>query len=126
MRKRIRQYHKHVEHLLLHPPKDVDWDAVITEHLQQIAFFQHERLVHLIVTMTFAVLTMLSVGWAILGKNLILLLLTAVLLLLLIPYICHYYLLENHVQCMYDQYDRMQRLRKSEMDSQKVSLGKDR
>ena len=31
------------------------------EHLVQVGFFQHERLIHLIVTVTFALLEMLAI-----------------------------------------------------------------
>lgn len=33
------------------------------------------------------------------------------LLILLVPYIMHYYVLENSVQYMYEQYDEMERRR---------------
>jgi hypothetical protein len=36
-----------------------------------------------------------------------------VILILLIPYIRHYYILENEVQKMYGQYDRMRRLQQT-------------
>ena len=39
-----------------------------------------------------------------------LLILVVLILILLIPYIRHYYILENEVQKMYGQYDRMRRL----------------
>lgn len=110
MRKRILRYCRAVEQLLNAPPPGTDWTAVKQAHLQQLAFFQHERLIHLIVTMTFAVLTLLSAGIALLTEFVFLFLLTAALLVLLIPYIAHYYLLENKVQLMYEQYDRMQKL----------------
>lgn len=107
MRKRILQYRKQIDVLLKTLPEGTDWADVLREHLQQIAFFQHERLVHLIVTMTVALLTLLSMGIALVAQIMTLLLLTAVLAVLLIPYILHYYLLENEVQKMYVQYDRL-------------------
>lgn len=107
MRKRILQYRKRIDALLQELPEGTDWADVLREHLQQIAFFQHERLVHLIVTMTVALLTLLSMGIALVTQIMTLLLLTAVLAVLLIPYILHYYLLENEVQKMYMQYDRL-------------------
>lgn len=110
MRKRILQYRKRIDAILKILPEGTNWQVVLTEHLQQIAFFQHERLVHLIVTMTFAVLTLGSMGIALLTKILPLLLLTAALTVLLVPYIFHYYLLENEVQKMYVQYDQMVKL----------------
>ena len=88
-------------------------------------FFQHERLVHLIVTMTVAILTMLSMGIAIMTQILTLSLLTGVLVLLLIPYILHYYLLENEVQKMYEQYDCMLELIRESIMSNKETVSVD-
>lgn len=111
MEKRILNYRKYMDELLLRD--DADWERVRSEHLTQISFFQHERLIHLIVTVIFALLTMMAicvsfmlmamgaegaVGW---------LLVVAVFLVLLIPYVRHYYILENEVQKMYGQYDRL-------------------
>ena len=79
----------------------------LEEHLVQIGFFQHERLVHLIVTVTFALLEMLAILLSVTADSLFSLLLPIVILILLIPYIRHYYILENEVQKMYAQYDRM-------------------
>ena len=107
MRKRILAYRRRIDALLAQHPENTDWNRILQDHLRQIAFFQHERLVHLIVTMTFAVLTMLSFGIVLLTQLIQLTVLTAALLGLLIPYIFHYYLLENEVQKMYAQYDEI-------------------
>ncbi|MDE7269598.1 MAG: hypothetical protein K2N81_03895 [Acetatifactor sp.] len=111
MERRILTYRSYMDELLARD--DADWEKVKAEHLAQIAFFQHERLIHLIVTVIFALLTMTAIcmsfllmafgaegalGW---------LLVTAVFLVLLIPYVRHYYILENEVQKMYRQYDRI-------------------
>lgn len=79
-------------------------------HLVQVGFFQHERLIHLIVTVTFALLEMLAIVLSVISDSLFTLLLPVVILILLVPYIRHYYILENEVQKMYVQYDRMQSL----------------
>ena len=79
----------------------------LQEHLVQVGFFQHERLIHLIVTVTFALLEMLAIVLSVISDSLFTLLLPVVIL---IPYIRHYYILENEVQKMYGQYDRMRRL----------------
>ncbi|MCM1120543.1 MAG: hypothetical protein NC543_14420 [bacterium] len=75
--------------------------------LVQIYFFQHERLVHLIVTVTFAILTILSILGCVLCPQPSLFMLAALLLVLLVPYIRHYYILENGVQKLYTLYDRL-------------------
>lgn len=84
----------------------------LQEHLVQVGFFQHERLIHLIVTVTFALLEMLAIVLSVISDSLFTLLLPIVILILLIPYIRHYYILENEVQKMYVQYDRMLRLQR--------------
>lgn len=85
---------------------DIDKAAFREQLLIQIQFFQHERLVHLIVTVTFAILFMMTAGLFFITENMSLLLLGGLFLLLLIPYISHYYLLENGVQKLYTVYDK--------------------
>ncbi len=107
MKRRILTYLQQIDELIQDPPEDTDWDRAIHNHLTQIQFFQHERLIHLIVTVLFALMTT-SVVVGLVGTGSIwLTLLLIPLLILLFPYINHYYLLENGVQKMYAQYDRM-------------------
>ena len=105
MEKRILNYRKYIDELL--QKDNLDWDEVIREHLIQVSFFQHERLIHLIVTVTFAILEVIVIGLCVTAFLPGLGLLALALLVLLIPYIRHYYILENEVQKMYAQYDRM-------------------
>ncbi len=110
MKKRILTYRKYIDSLLA-SDKQYDWKYIKQEHITQVAFFQHERLVHLIVTVTFSVLELLTVcAYVIVGAldstlSFPLLILALLIIVLLIPYIKHYYLLENEVQKMYVQYD---------------------
>ena len=109
MKKRIITYRQKIDALLANPD-DISpdcWSDVLQEHLIQIGCFQHERLVHLIVTVTFAILTLISIVVALMICNPALDALTLLFLVLLIPYIMHYYTLENEVQKMYVQYDRI-------------------
>ena len=48
MEKRILSYRKRIDELL--QQEDANWEKILEEHLTQVAFFQHERLIHLIVT----------------------------------------------------------------------------
>lgn len=110
MEKRILSYRKRIDELL--QKEDNNWEKILEEHLTQVAFFQHERLIHLIVTVLFAVLEIMSIlGTVILSAmergNMAMSILTILLLVLLIPYIRHYYILENEVQKMYVQYDKL-------------------
>ena len=105
MEKRILNYRKYIDELLSRD--DLDWESIIREHLIQVSFFQHERLIHLIVTVTFALLEMIVIALTTVSFSIGIGLLAIALLVLLIPYIRHYYILENEVQKMYGQYDRM-------------------
>ena len=115
MKNRILSYRNRIDDLLAHPEQISDLNAVIEEHLVQISFFQHERLVHLIVTVTVAILTLMSAGIFIATSYVPVIMLFALLMVLLVPYIMHYYTLENEVQKMYVQYDRMLEIQQKNM-----------
>lgn len=81
-----------------------------SELLIQIGFFQHERLIHLIVTVLFALMTILVFLLAVTNFAPWTGVLLLLLLVLLIPYIRHYYLLENGTQKLYQYYDKLEEL----------------
>lgn len=107
MKKRILIYLQQIDSFLENPPEDTNWEEALKTHVTQIEFFQHERLIHLIVTVLFALMTTSVVVGFVICSDIWLVILMVPLLILLFPYINHYYLLENSVQKMYDQYDRM-------------------
>lgn len=80
------------------------------ELLRRIGFYQHERIVHLIVTMSFAIFFLLSLGLWIANNGIGLMVLTVLLLVMTIAYIKHYYFLENSVQKMYLYYFKVEKL----------------
>ncbi len=106
----MRQYLKGLESYLqevLAKPQEYDISALRRETLTQISFMQHERLIHLLVTILFAMLFLISLSLFLFFGSAGLLLLTILLLTLLIPYIAHYYFLENTVQKLYVLYNRI-------------------
>lgn len=107
MAKRIKAYRKMIDSLLTKDMSEEEWEKLRTEHLTQVGFFQHERLIHLLVTLAFAVIAMMAFLNCITNFMPVLLVLLIALLSLLIPYVRHYYLLENEVQAMYEQYDKI-------------------
>ncbi len=109
MKKRILMYRIRIDQCLAGECEVTDWEELRKEHLIQIGFFQHERLVHLLVTLTFALLTVGTVLTFILTQYLPLVLLGGAFLILLVPYIMHYYLLENETQKLYVQYDEIRK-----------------
>lgn len=78
------------------------------ELLTQIHFFQHERLIHLIVTVLFALITIMTFVAVMLTFSIWAVVLLTLLLVLLIPYIRHYYILENGTQKLYHYYDALE------------------
>lgn len=84
-----------------------DIELMRKECLVQIGFFQHERLVHLIVTVVFAMLTLMSMIAGFVSGSVAFVVLTVLFIVLLVPYVRHYYILENGVQTIYAYYDQM-------------------
>jgi len=83
---------------------------VLTEFEKKIEYFQHERLIHLLVTLAFATwllfeiycLFVLPAEFLIAG-----ILLVLIFFGLTIGYVMHYYFLENSVQKMYHMRDEI-------------------
>lgn len=82
-------------------------DDIINEHLTKIQFFQHERLIHLIVTLFYALIFLVftALGFV----HFIFLFVAFILFIFLLFYIVHYFRLENGVQYLYKQYDEMKK-----------------
>lgn len=80
-------------------------EEVLSEFLTKIQFFQHERLIHLIVTVLFALLEMSAVYVSLISPSIASIVLSVMFLVLLVPYVMHYYFLENSVQKMYKMRD---------------------
>lgn len=106
MRKYIKAYIAYIDRLLAQG-EIPEIDKIRENHLKQISFMQHERLMHLIVTVLFSVMLFITIGILTYTDNITYCFLTVLLLVLLVPYIFHYYFLENGIQKMYRQYNAM-------------------
>ena len=104
MTKEIRQYLAFILALIERNDPKEDWRNIERELLIRIGFYQHERLVHLLVMLAFAAFTAVALILAIIIQTPVYFVLAALFLILLIPYIGHYYFLENSVQKLYRQY----------------------
>lgn len=102
MKKYLSNYVSEIDNLIKEgkiTKKDID------RHLIKIKFFQHERLVHLFVTLFYAFMFLISLVlstyiWSFVFVSII-------LICFLIPYIMYYFFMENNVQYLYVQYDQM-------------------
>lgn len=118
MGERLKKYLKRTEELLEYLTRISESGELVRERVEQekaellvqIGFFQHERLIHLIVTALFAIMTILVFLLAVTRFELWVGVLLALLLVLLIPYIRHYWLLENGTQKLYFYYDKLEGL----------------
>lgn len=118
MAERLKKYLKRTEELIEYLNRTGEDEESLKERLEkekaelliQIGFFQHERLIHLIVTVLFALMTILVFLVAVTNFELWTGVLLALLLVLLIPYIKHYYLLENGTQKLYRFYDKLEEM----------------
>lgn len=104
MTKQIRAYLAVLERFFADSHTEEENEQMRVELLQRIKFYQHERLIHLIVTMSVGVFFMLSLILYLSQSGAGLLILTVMFLALLAAYLKHYYFLENSVQKMYLYY----------------------
>ena len=110
MTKQIREYLEHLR-LFLDGEHSREEYAPELERLKvRIGFFSHERIVHMFIMLAFAVFFLMTFFAALSGGNTGLYVLAVLFLVLLVPYIRHYYFLENSVQKMYLIYNEIERL----------------
>ena len=104
MKKYLYDYIKKIDSVLEEERID---KKIVEEHLIKITFFQHERLIHLLVTLAYALLALIS--FAISTFSPMFVFIGIILVLFLIPYVMHYFHLENGVQDLYKHYDELRR-----------------
>ncbi|SMC68469.1 hypothetical protein SAMN06296952_2222 [Oscillospiraceae bacterium] len=110
MKKYIQSYMDKVQGFMDLDMKDADIEKireVLSEFEIKITYFQHERLIHLIVTVLFAILEVISIALILTNPSVPAIILSALFLVLVVPYVMHYYFLENSVQHMYKMRDQI-------------------
>jgi len=103
----MKRHERYVEEML---DKNLDQEALkdlLEYHDKQIRWMQHERLVHLIVTLFVCLFTLLSFGFTMLKPTIPCFVLLALLIILTVAYIIHYYRFENGVQKWYELSNRI-------------------
>lgn len=107
MTKYLKAYIDSVEKKLASCQSLSELNTLFDEHKDKITFMQHERIVHFLVTLMFALILSIFVAALLFIENIALLILVTIIIVLLGAYIKHYYFLENTVQHMYVIYDEM-------------------
>lgn len=105
MREYIQKYIDQIDKKI--KDKDITKEDV-EKHLIKISFFQHERLIHLLVTLFYGLFLFLSV--IIFIKIPLFVIILYIVLIILIFYVRHYFYLENKTQYLYKQYDKMNKI----------------
>lgn len=117
----LKNYMKYIEERMEKCSDSGEIKKILAEHKDKIAFIQHERIVHFLVTMMFAFILTVFVTALLFIENLMLILLVTIIIVLLGFYIKHYYFLENTVQKMYRFYDKML-AKQRQLDSKEVKI----
>lgn len=87
--------------------ENIDLNELKSDMIIKISFIQHERFMHLIVLVLFSLLLFISLIAFFISGNFGMLSASILMLILLIPYIIHYYFLENSVHKLYYLYDEV-------------------
>ena len=103
MKKSVEEYIKYIDDKI----NDIktNYKELINDHLIKISFYQHERLIHLLVTLFYALFLIAFIALSYLNNLFVIIFF--ILLIFLIFYVKHYFFLENSVQYMYKQYDKI-------------------
>lgn len=117
MGKKLKAYILEMQLLIESGEEIQDIERQKRELLTEIGFWQHERLIHLLVTILFALVTMAVFILILFYHSWGVLALLAALLILLVPYIRHYFILENGVQTLYVFYEELTRRENSDSTS---------
>ena len=102
MKKYLFDYIKKIDNYLSNNKINKD---IINNHLYKISFFQHERLIHLLVTLSYAFFFIIFMALGFIYWMFFVI--DIFFFIFLICYIIHYFHLENGVQYLYKQYDKM-------------------
>ncbi len=101
----IKTYMKSVEAAL--EDESTDLEALKREHLVQIEFIQHERLIHLLVTIMTCLLLFIGMCVFFISGLTPFLIVDGLLLILTFGYLLYYFYIENSTQKLYSLYNKI-------------------
>ena len=105
----LKTHTKYVEDVLDKNGSDFDWKKLSKLHERKIKYLQHERLIHLLVTLFVALFTLLTIFFTVSSGKFIFGLIALMFIALLVPYLFHYRSLENGVQRLYELSEQISR-----------------
>lgn len=110
MTKQITEYLEHLRLFLDAEHSREEYSQELERLHVRIGFFSHERIVHMFIMLAFAIFFLLTLFMALIHGSIGIYVLAVLFLVLLVPYIKHYYFLENSVQKMYLIYNKLEKL----------------
>ena len=105
----MKQHEAFIKSVLASGAADADWARLARYHDTQIRYMQHERLIHLLVTLFVGLFALLTLLFLVLQPTIAMGVLVLLLLALFAPYVLHYFRLENGVQRWYDLANEIER-----------------
>ena len=103
----MKKHEARVNVTLLSNSNSAALQKLATEHERIIMHMQHERLVHLIVTLAFGIFLLITIAIAFIKPVILVLVLSGLFFIMLIFYVAHYFFLENTIQRWYVLADRI-------------------
>ena len=103
----MKEHEASVKKLLLTGGESTDWQKLLRNHERTVAAMQHERLVHLLVTLAFGCFLLVSLCIAQVFPSPMVYLLPVLFFIMLIFYVAHYFFLENTIQRWYELTDEI-------------------
>jgi len=98
----MKRHEAFIRSVLASESGEVDWGRLARYHDTQIRYMQHERLIHLLVTLFVGLFALLTLLVLVFQPTVAMGVLVLLLVALFAPYILHYFRLENGVQRWYD------------------------
>ena len=105
----MKKHESYVQDVLANKPDQDELKKLLAYHDQQIQWMQHERLVHLIVTLFVCLFTLIVFCFSAIQTSVPAIILFVLLLILSGAYLIHYYRLENGVQKWYEMSDQIRK-----------------
>ncbi len=109
IKKYMKEHESYIKEQLLQEGNRRHWNDVKEKHRRVIDYMQHERLIHLMVTLAFGAFLLITMGIAFIKPQPLVLILLGMFFIMIVPYVAHYFFLENSVQRWYKLMDEIEK-----------------
>lgn len=104
----MKEHESYIKEQLLKDGRQ-DWNRIKEKHERMIKHMQHERLIHLIVTLAFGLFLLITFVSTLTKAYTLIMILMGLFFVLLVPYLTHYFYLENTIQHWYQLMDEIEK-----------------